>query len=261
MSDEHAECIEFSGVEDSCSQIDSLSNHSDSADSHRGEQGLDEPSTWVALVARIQGGDSRGEEELYGIINTGVRFSLCRQIPPQEIDDRVHNIFVIVLRAIRERRLREPARLLGFIWTVAKRQVAAYIDDAVTIRGIAVSIDSEPDFHRTSFDAGVEDWIFGGELSELVSTALMRLRESDREILRRFYLEHQHPKRICAEMGLTETQFRVRKSRAKANFGAAGRKALRKPLRMPVAREETPIPGERRQRKLIPPVRRAAAAG
>lgn len=53
----------------------------------------------------------------------------------------------------------------------------------------------------------------------------------DREILTRFYLHEQTQQQICDEMNLTETQFRLLKSRAKARFGELGRKKLaRRPL-------------------------------
>ena len=42
----------------------------------------------------------------------------------------------------------------------------------------------------------------------------------------RFYLREQTPEEICDEMGLTETQFRLLKSRAKARFAELGRKKL-----------------------------------
>lgn len=57
----------------------------------------------------------------------------------------------------------------------------------------------------------------------LVETALSRLVERDREILIRYYLHEQSQDRICAEMGLTETQFRLLKSRAKTRFGELNR--------------------------------------
>jgi len=56
------------------------------------------------------------------------------------------------------------------------------------------------------------------------------LKDHEREILRRFYLEEQTQEQICAEMGLTETQFRLLKSRAKARFGELGRRRLRHPV-------------------------------
>jgi RNA polymerase sigma-70 factor (ECF subfamily) len=48
----------------------------------------------------------------------------------------------------------------------------------------------------------------------------------DKEILTRFYLREQSQEQICAEMSLTETQFRLLKSRAKARFGEIGKKKL-----------------------------------
>ena len=48
----------------------------------------------------------------------------------------------------------------------------------------------------------------------------------DREILTRFYLYEQTQEQICAEMNLSETQFRLLKSRAKARFGELGKRSL-----------------------------------
>jgi RNA polymerase sigma-70 factor, ECF subfamily len=53
---------------------------------------------------------------------------------------------------------------------------------------------------------------------------LRSIGKRDREVLIRFYLEEQTPERICREMGLTETQFRLIKSRAKARFGELGKR-------------------------------------
>jgi RNA polymerase sigma-70 factor, ECF subfamily len=42
----------------------------------------------------------------------------------------------------------------------------------------------------------------------------------------RFYLNEEPQEQICREMALTETQFRLLKSRAKARFGEIGKKKL-----------------------------------
>jgi RNA polymerase sigma-70 factor, ECF subfamily len=55
---------------------------------------------------------------------------------------------------------------------------------------------------------------------------LDRMTERDREILTRFYLYEQSQEQICEEMELSETQFRLLKSRAKARFGEIGKKKL-----------------------------------
>jgi hypothetical protein len=39
----------------------------------------------------------------------------------------------------------------------------------------------------------------------------------------RFYLQEQSPRQICRDLGLTPTQFRLTKSRAKARFTELGR--------------------------------------
>ena len=85
-------------------------------------------------MERIHGGDESGMEELYRLFGRGIRYYLCRQLGHQELDDKVHDTFVIVVQAIRRGELREPDRLMGFVRTVVRRQVAAYIDDAVHSR-------------------------------------------------------------------------------------------------------------------------------
>jgi hypothetical protein len=53
-------------------------------------------------------------------------------------------------------------------------------------------------------------------------------------------LLEQTQEQICAEMNLTETQFRLLKSRAKARFGELGRRALtRRPISAILVRKAT----------------------
>jgi len=62
--------------------------------------------------------------------------------------------------------------------------------------------------------------------TELMRRVLKGLSSRDREILTRFYLSEQPQEQICQEMNLTDTQFRLLKSRAKARFGELGRRRL-----------------------------------
>src|ERR1700690_544267 len=97
---------------------------------------------WRRLVGKICGGDPVGMEELYGVFSRGVRFYLCRQLGPQDLDDKVHDTFLIVVQAIRKGELREPDRLMGFVRTVVRRQVAAQIDRSVQSRREQVEFDT-----------------------------------------------------------------------------------------------------------------------
>src|SRR3954451_7067603 len=94
---------------------------------------VQEPS-WSLLVDRIRAGDPAGMEELYAIFVKGVRFFLWRQLGPQDLDDKVHDVFLIITHPIRKGELREPERLMGYVRTVVRRQVAMHIESAVQSR-------------------------------------------------------------------------------------------------------------------------------
>jgi len=67
--------------------------------------------------------------------------------------------------------------------------------------------------------------------NEFMREILEELSARDREILTRFYLDELTQDEICGEMNLSETQFRLLKSRAKARFGELGKRRLQqKPL-------------------------------
>ncbi len=179
---------------------------------------------WAELVERIRLEKTDGMEELYQLFSRGIRFYLCRQLGPQELDDKVHDTFVVVVQAIRRGELREPERLMGFVRTIVRRQVAAHIDKVVHNRREQAEFDSTV---RVADPRGnpEEAAIFRQRIG-LIRQVLGELSERDREILTRFYIDEQSQDLICSEMGLTETQFRLLKSRAKARFGELGKKKL-----------------------------------
>jgi RNA polymerase sigma-70 factor (ECF subfamily) len=179
---------------------------------------------FVELVNRVRSGESEGLADLYEIFAKGIRFYLCRQLGPQELDDKVHDTYLVVVQAIRRGELREPERLMGFVRTVVRRQVAAHIEKMVHVRRDHTELDSSlriPDPRSNPEESAVFR-----QKAELIRRVLHELPERDREILTRFYLREQSQDQICEEMGLTETQFRLLKSRAKARFGELGKKKL-----------------------------------
>lgn len=179
---------------------------------------------WVELVKRIYSGESGSMEELYDLFSKGIRFYLCRQLGPQELDDKVHDTFLVVVQAIRRGELREPQRLMGFVRTVVRRQVAAHIDKVVHSRRERVELDST--VHLADPHDNPEESAIFQQRADLIHRVLGELTPRDREILTRFYLCEQSQDQICREMALTETQFRLLKSRAKARFGELGKKKL-----------------------------------
>jgi RNA polymerase sigma factor (sigma-70 family) len=178
------------------------------------------PQPWASLVERIRADDPSGMEELYRVFTTGIRFYLCRQLGSQDLDDKVHDAFLTITQSIRRGDLREPERLMGYVRTVIRRQVAGYIGTAVESRRNvvdpdhgAILRDRQPDPERRAIE---------GQNLELAMRVLNTLPRRDREVLVRFYLQEQSPRQICRDMGLTQTQFRLTKSRAKARFTELG---------------------------------------
>ncbi|MGB9606716.1 MAG: RNA polymerase sigma factor, partial [Bryobacteraceae bacterium] len=192
---------------------------------------------WSELVERIRGGDPAGMEQLYAIFSRGVRFYLCRQVGPEELDDRVHDTFLIVVQAIRKGELRDPERLMGFVRTVVRRQVAAYIERAVQIRRGQTEL--HPGLPVSDARSNPELEAFARQKVEIMQKVLESVSRRDREILIRFYLLGQTQQQICREMKLTETQFRLLKSRAKARFGELGKRRLQKKLPLPGLRNSS----------------------
>jgi len=179
---------------------------------------------WADLVSRIQANEEGAMEELYRVFSRGIRFYLCRQLGPQDLDDRMHDCFLVVVQAIRKGELREPERLMGFVRTIVRRQIAGQIDVNVQTRRQQVDLDATGPLSDRGRNP--ESQAIGRQEEQIAASVLKGISKRDREILMRFYLHEQSQEQICKEMQLTETQFRLLKSRAKARFGELGKRKL-----------------------------------
>ncbi len=184
----------------------------------------DAPVDWNDLVARVARSEPSGMEDLYRLFSKGVRFLLYRQLGPQDLDDKVHDTFLIVVQAIRKGDLREPERLMGFVRTIVRRQVAAHIDHAVHDRKERADLEAGNAVLDHRHDP--EQAAMIRQRDEIMEKVLRGISSRDREILTRFYLNEESQEDICRKMNLTETQFRLLKSRAKARFGELGRRRI-----------------------------------
>lgn len=182
------------------------------------------PLQWTPLVDGVRAGDSAAIEQLYRLLARGIRFFLCRHLGPQDLDDRVHDTFLIIVKSIQNGGLREPERLLGFVRTIVRRQIAAYIEESVLARREHAELEFGGRVADHRHDP--EQRLMREQRVQLMLQVLRSIAPRDREILTRFYLYEQTQEQICEEMGLTETQFRLLKSRAKARFAELGRRRL-----------------------------------
>lgn len=185
------------------------------------------PSEWADMVENIRAGDQDAMTQLYATFGRGVRYYLSRQLGAQEIDDKVHDTFLVVLGAIQRGELREPERLMGYVRTVVRRLVATHIDGLVEER--RERMDLEDGFVVADERVDPERDTLRRQKVEIMEEVLHTISRRDREILTRFYLYEQSQEQICREMGMNDTQFRLLKSRAKQRFAELGRRRLEKP--------------------------------
>jgi len=179
---------------------------------------------WKSVVERIHAGDVTGEEILYRNLSTGARFFLQRRLGTQDVEDRVHDVFVIVVQAIRRDELREPQRLMGFVRTVLIRQLNLEISRIIRARETSRDLDSAS--HLAAGNPTPEQEAATHQKVTLMKRLLCKMNHREFEVLTRFYLREQPPERIRLEMGLTQTQFDLLKSRAKARLTALIRRKL-----------------------------------
>jgi RNA polymerase sigma-70 factor, ECF subfamily len=172
---------------------------------------------WPELVERLRNGEQSAMEDLYRVFSDGIRFYLWRQLGAQDLTDRVHDLFLIVTESIQSGELREPERLMGYVRTVVRRQVAGHIHNARQQRRNWFQLDGGPALldHRPS----PEHYVIRRQYNDVALRILSTMRHREREVLVRFYLQEQAAAEICDEMELTQTQFRLLKSRAKAKLG------------------------------------------
>lgn len=184
-----------------------------------------QPLNVPEIVELIRAGDPAGMERLYSVFARGVRFYLLRHLGPQDIEDKVHDSFLLVVESIQRGELRDPERLMGYVKTIVRRQMVTYIERTVQNRNQQVDLESGlaiPDPR-----GGPEAEAIESQEHKLMVDVLGSMPHRDSEILKRYYLEGHTQERICREMGLSLTQFRLLKSRAKVRFGEVGRKKLK----------------------------------
>lgn len=196
--------------------------HSPQAEGMAAGQPFEVPD-WAGTVDRIRAGDPLAMTELYAVFTHGIRYLLLRSLGVEELDDRVHDCFVIVTEAIRSGELRDPARLMGYVRTVVRRHIAASIEEAIHRRRTTVEFEDSV-FTVSDWKDNPEQNLQARQRAEIARRVFQGVSRRDREILHRFYLLEQPQERICEDMGLSYNQFRLLKSRAKARFGKLGQR-------------------------------------
>lgn len=183
---------------------------------------------WAVLVAAVERGDRAGEEELCRTLERGARWFL-RRCGFYDCDDLVQDVVLAVLEAIWKGWVEQPAMLGSYFRTILRRRCAAAIAENVAWR--ERQADDADVFEVRDGRLDPEELVYQREKEDLMRRMLLGMPERQREVLTRFYLDGHTAERIQADMELSDTQFRLMKSRAKARFGELGRERLKNKFR------------------------------
>jgi RNA polymerase sigma-70 factor (ECF subfamily) len=184
---------------------------------------MSENISFADVVRQVADSDPEGFEKLYRIFAMQA-VNLRRQFGFQDFEDRMHDVYLIVVDAIQRGKIREPAALLSYIQGVARFVLCSQANTRSRRARITGSLghwESNRECRQTP-----EDTLRLKERSQIMRTMIQALSDKEREVLVRFYLHEQAKEGICRDLGLTETQFRLMKSRAKARLALLGAERL-----------------------------------
>jgi len=181
------------------------------------------------LISRIRAGDAGAMDELYLTLRPGLRWMVCRSVGPHDTDDIVQDVFLTAFRMIQRGAVEEPEHLIAYVRGIARNHILSCIHSRVAQR--EHQVDFEPAVVvKADHKPNPEEVLQTKEYARLTRDVLAKMPSRKREVLVRFYLNCQSPEQICHDLGLTATQFRLLKNRAKDEFGKLGRRLLaRKP--------------------------------
>jgi RNA polymerase sigma-70 factor (ECF subfamily) len=182
---------------------------------------------WTALVERVAGGDPNALQTLCASL-AWLKGYFRNHVGPDDAEDMFHDMIIVLTKQIQEGALIEPERFLGYVRAIVQRRTAAQIRVRMRSRR-ACSVD---DVQLSDPAEDTETSLARKELRTIAHRVLQSMPVQQREVLIRFYIHEQRPEEIQEAVGITRTQFRVVKSRAKARFADLCRKAMeRKPIR------------------------------
>ena len=121
---------------------------------------------------------------------------------------------------------------MGFVRTILNRQLNLEISRIIHMRQTSIDLESVGDL--TTADPSPEQQAAMRQKVALMKQILRKMSHPEFEVLTRFYLREQPPERIRLDMGLTQTQFNLLKSRAKTKLTELMQRRL---ARNPVSRE------------------------
>ena len=152
------------------------------------------------------------ETELIDDYGPRILYIALRRLRDRTLAEEVaQETLTLVIQALREDRIREEAKLPGYIFTVANNLILK----ALRERSRKEELDSKPE--PEGQDAWVDDHDAGLLIEEerkQVRHALAQLDSSDYDLLNEIFVHEKSLEEISKELGISNAALRKRKSRA-----------------------------------------------
>lgn len=172
---------------------------------------------WNRLDAGIRNNVSESVETFYNMFAPAVRAHVSRRVwEPEGVGDCVNQCLMLALEGIGDGRLREPARMPGYVWGVLRNVLRRWISARMAERAAQSDLRVEVLPNVIPYDPE-----FAAILSQqkrVVREKLADMQPLAREVLKRFYLDGAVAADIQRDLSITPTQFRLIKNRAKATL-------------------------------------------
>lgn len=195
---------------------------------------------WTAddLAEGVRRGDDAAVSFLYYELRRWAGVLGSSGLRPEDSEDILSDTFVAVVDGIRDGHLRNSAALFGFARTILSRMMAEHKRRALRETNGAETAQSDlPADFQTCNPARR---VLAHERSDVFLKAFLSLDAKNREILTRSYIKGQDKQEIVESMRLTETQYRLLKSRAKARLARAVQRLFAGSERQPDAPRRMP---------------------
>lgn len=177
------------------------------------------------FVDNIGFGENAALEKLYDQMSTLLIQHLRRRVGTTSAMDLLHDTYVAVVTRLRDHDLRDPKKLPAYIWRIAQnrasvlqgrlRKERSWVDPSNRGDNLFINRAPHPD-----------DDLLLEEARAAIGSALQSMASRDRELLLLFYFVGESENGIKATMNLTDTQFRLVKSRATHRVISRARRLL-----------------------------------
>jgi DNA-directed RNA polymerase specialized sigma24 family protein len=165
-------------------------------------------SSMETLCQNLLQGDLSNVEDLFRFVNTTAGEYASKRLDQSDAIRVLDDVLIEVTTAVKEGVIREMNDLKAYVMKVTRCKVS----NRIKRRKIQIN--------EGAGGVGVtrkQDSVERKKL-ELVARLLREMRPVDQEALERYYVHGHSSDRICREMRLTSTQFRILRTRAKSRL-------------------------------------------